>query len=72
VLNTIIETGLVPIYEAFLGQPLKVRKLAKRIPVTEYPQHQKRFHHLVEGQANQEHIALIQVIADETVAHYGL
>jgi pyruvate ferredoxin oxidoreductase beta subunit len=67
-----VQTGLVPIYEAFLGQPLKVRKLAKRIPVTEYLQHQKRFRHLVEGQDNQEHIALIQAIADENVAHYGL
>jgi pyruvate ferredoxin oxidoreductase beta subunit len=67
-----VQTGLVPIYEAFLGQPLKVRKLAKIIPVTEYLQHQKRFRHLVEGQDNQEHIALIQAIADENVAHYGL
>jgi pyruvate ferredoxin oxidoreductase beta subunit len=67
-----VQTGLVPIYEAFQGQPLKVRKLSKRIPVIEYLQHQKRFRHLVEGQDNQEHLALIQAIADENVAHYGL
>jgi pyruvate ferredoxin oxidoreductase beta subunit len=67
-----VQTGLVPIYEAFQGQPLKVRKLTKRIPVTEYMQHQKRFRHLVEGQGDQAHLALIQAIADENVAHYGL
>ena len=67
-----VQTGLVPIYEAFQGQPLKVRKLAKRIPVAEYLQQQKRFRHLVEGQGDQEHLALIQAIADENVAHYGL
>jgi pyruvate ferredoxin oxidoreductase beta subunit len=67
-----VQTGLVPIYEAFQGQPLKVRKLTKRIPVTEYMQHQKRFRHLVQGQGDQAHLALIQAIADENVAHYGL
>jgi pyruvate ferredoxin oxidoreductase beta subunit len=67
-----VQTGLVPIYEAFQGQPLKVRKLAKRIPVTEYLRKQKRFRHLVEGQGDQVHLAQIQAIADENVAHYGL
>jgi pyruvate ferredoxin oxidoreductase beta subunit len=67
-----VQTGLVPIYEAFLGQPLKVRKLAKRIPVAEYLQKQKRFRHLVDNDGDEAHIALIQAIADENVAHYGL
>jgi pyruvate ferredoxin oxidoreductase beta subunit len=67
-----VQTGLVPIYEAFQDQPLKVRKLAKRIPVDEYLQKQKRFKHLVVGQGDQAHLALIQAIADENVAHYGL
>ena len=67
-----VQTGLVPIYEAFQGQPLKVRKLAKRIPVTEYLQKQKRFRHLIEGEGNQAHLAQIQAIADENAAHYGL
>jgi pyruvate ferredoxin oxidoreductase beta subunit len=67
-----VQTGLVPIYEAFQGQPIKVRKLAKRVPVIEYLQKQKRFRHLIEGQDQQAHLALIQAIADENVAHYGL
>jgi len=67
-----VQTGLVPIYEAFLGQPLKVRKLGKRIPVNDYLRQQKRFRHLVEDQSNQEHLAQIQAIADENIARYGL
>jgi pyruvate ferredoxin oxidoreductase beta subunit len=67
-----VQTGLVPIYEAFHGQPLKVRKLGKRVPVSEYLQKQKRFRHIMDGQGDQEHLALIQAIADENVAHYGL
>jgi pyruvate ferredoxin oxidoreductase beta subunit len=67
-----VQTGLVPIYEAFQGQPLKVRKIPKRIPVTEYLRQQKRFRHLVEGEGDALHIAQIQAIADANAAHYGL
>lgn len=67
-----VQTGLVPIYEAYQDQPLKVRKLPKRIPVIEYLRQQKRFRHLVEGQSDQAHLALIQAIADENTVHYGL
>ena len=67
-----VQTGLVPIYEAFQDQPLKVRKLSKRLPVTEYIRQQKRFRHLVDGLGDQEHIAVIQAIADENAARYGL
>ena len=67
-----VQTGLVPIYEAFLGQPLKVRKLSKRLPVTDYIRQQKRFRHLVDGLGDQEHLALIQAIADENIIRYGL
>jgi pyruvate ferredoxin oxidoreductase beta subunit len=67
-----VQTGLTPIYEAYQGQPLKVRKLSRRVPVTEYLQKQKRFRHLVEGNGDMDHIALIQTIADENAARYGL
>jgi pyruvate ferredoxin oxidoreductase beta subunit len=67
-----VQTGLVPIYEAFQGQPLKVRKLPKRVPVTEYLRKQKRFRHLVEGEGDKAHLAVIQAIADENAARYGL
>ncbi|MDO9128264.1 MAG: hypothetical protein Q7U34_00205, partial [Anaerolineales bacterium] len=67
-----VQTGLVPLYEAYQDQPLKVRKLPKRVPVIEYLRHQKRFRHLFEGQGDQAHLALIQAIADDNVARYGL
>jgi pyruvate ferredoxin oxidoreductase beta subunit len=67
-----VQTGLVPIYEAYQDQPLKVRKLNKRVPVIEYLRLQKRFRHLFEMKDNQAYLALIQAVADDNVTHYGL
>jgi pyruvate ferredoxin oxidoreductase beta subunit len=66
-----VQTGLVPLYEAYHDQPLKVHKLSRRVPVTEYLRLQKRFRHLFEAEDN-EHLALIQAIADDNAARYGL
>jgi pyruvate ferredoxin oxidoreductase beta subunit len=67
-----VQTGLVPLYEAYQGQPLKVRKISKRLPVTEYLRSQKRFRHLFEQKEGQERLAALQAIADDNVARYGL
>jgi pyruvate ferredoxin oxidoreductase beta subunit len=67
-----VQTGLVPIYEAYQGQPLKVRKLSKRVPVIEYLRLQKRFRHLFEMNEDQPYLALIQAVADDNVIRYGL
>ena len=67
-----VQTGLVPLYEAYQDQPLKVRRLPKRVPVAEYLRIQKRFRHLFEEPVEQSRLALIQAIADDNVAHYGL
>ena len=67
-----VQTGLVPIYEAYQDQPLKVRKLPKRVPVSDYLRLQKRFRHLFEKEDNQEYLARIQAIADDNVRRYGL
>jgi pyruvate ferredoxin oxidoreductase beta subunit len=67
-----VQTGLVPLYEAYQGQPLKVRKISKRLPVTEYLRPQKRFRHLFEQKEGQERLAALQAIADDNVARYGL
>jgi pyruvate ferredoxin oxidoreductase beta subunit len=67
-----VQTGLVPLYEAYPDQPLKVRKLSRRVPVSEYLRPQKRFHHLFAGQGDPAHLAIIQAIADENVDRYGL
>ena len=67
-----VQTGLMPLYEAFPDQPLKVRKLPRRSPVTDYLRAQKRFRHLFDGEGNQASLAAIQAIADDNVARYGL
>jgi pyruvate ferredoxin oxidoreductase beta subunit len=67
-----VQTGLVPIYEAYQGQPLKVRKLSKRVPVIEYLRLQKRFRHLFDMNEDQPYLALIQAMADDNVNRYGL
>jgi pyruvate ferredoxin oxidoreductase beta subunit len=67
-----VQTGLVPLYEAYQDQPLKVHKLPKYVPVTEYLRSQKRFHHLFVGQHTQAHLAFIQTIADDNVVRYVL
>jgi pyruvate ferredoxin oxidoreductase beta subunit len=67
-----VQTGFVPLYEAYQGQPLKVRKISKRLPVTEYLRPQKRFRHLFEQKEGQERLAALQAIADDNVTRYGL
>lgn len=66
-----VQTGLVPIYEAGLDRPLKVRKLVKRKPVEAYLKVQNRFKHLFED-GGQEFIAVIQAVADANAASMGL
>ncbi len=67
-----VQTGLMPLYEAYPDQPLKVRKLSRRSPVTDYLRAQKRFRHLFDGEGNQASLAEIQAIADDNIARYGL
>lgn len=66
-----VQTGLVPLYEAGYGRPLKVRRLGKKKPVDEYLRLQGRFRHLLERE-DSEHILAIQALADDNVARYGL
>jgi pyruvate ferredoxin oxidoreductase beta subunit len=66
-----IQAGLIPLYETGYGKPLKARKIGKKKPVEEYLRLQGRFKHLFED-GNNEHLAVIQVIADENIACYGL
>jgi pyruvate ferredoxin oxidoreductase beta subunit len=47
-----VQTGLVPLYEAYHDQPFKVRKLSKRVPVTEYLRPQT-LPHLFTGKTTQ-------------------
>jgi pyruvate ferredoxin oxidoreductase beta subunit len=67
-----VQTGLVPLIEIQKDQPMKVRKLPKSVPVSEYLRLQKRFKHLFESQEAQAYLARIQAIADDNIAYYGL
>jgi pyruvate ferredoxin oxidoreductase beta subunit len=67
-----VQTGLVPLYEAGHGRPLKARRIAKRLPVAEYLRPQSRFRHLFEREGGDERIAAIQAVADDNLARYGL
>ena len=66
-----VQTGLVPLYEVIEDQPLKARKIPKRLPVTDYLRAQKRFRHLFE-ECHQEHLNAIQAVADANIARLGL
>ena len=67
-----VQTGLVPLYEVYQGQPPKARRVPKRVPVTEYLRAQKRFRHLFEQPDGEAHIAMIQALADDNAARHGL
>jgi pyruvate ferredoxin oxidoreductase beta subunit len=67
-----VQSGLVPLYEIFQDGSMKVRKLAKPVPVSTYLRAQKRFNHLFGAEIDQAHVDRIQAIADGNIAHYGL
>jgi pyruvate ferredoxin oxidoreductase beta subunit len=67
-----VQTGLVPLFEAAAGEPMRVHKLRRRLPVSAYLERQKRFSHLFETGSPAEHLAAIQEIADDNAARLGL
>lgn len=67
-----VKTGLVPLYEAGLGRPMKVRRIGKRLPVIEYLSLQRRFKHIFEGDGGEEQLFAIQAVADGNIVRYGL
>jgi pyruvate ferredoxin oxidoreductase beta subunit len=66
-----VQTGFVPLYEQFQGQPPKVRKLPKRLPVADYLNAQRRFRHLFAAE-EEAGLAALQAIADNNTARFGL
>jgi pyruvate ferredoxin oxidoreductase beta subunit len=67
-----VQTALIPLLETGVGRDLKVRKLTQRKPVDAYLKIQGRFCHLFEQPEGAGRIALIQALADQNVAEYGL
>jgi pyruvate ferredoxin oxidoreductase beta subunit len=67
-----VQCCLVPLFEMQDGKITKVRKMKKKIPVTEYMKTQKRFQHLFVKDRGQEEIETIQALADANIEKYGL
>jgi pyruvate ferredoxin oxidoreductase beta subunit len=66
-----VECGLYPLVEWESGEVVRVRKI-KKIPVEDYLKVQRRFRHLMRGEAGKAKIAEIQAVADANIKKYGL
>ena len=69
------QTGLFPLFEAEHGEVVRVTKIRRPAPVTEYLRPQSRFAHLfgAEGEpARPDDIARLQALADRSIRRYGL
>ncbi len=67
-----VNCGLVPLFEMENGELTKVRKIKKKLPVSEYLKTQKRFDHLFDNEQGASGIEKIQDIADQNIKKYNL
>jgi pyruvate ferredoxin oxidoreductase beta subunit len=67
-----VKCGLVPIFEMESGAITSVRKIRRKIPVTDYLKAQGRFKHLFAKDRGQAELAVIQSLADQNIKKYGL
>lgn len=67
-----VESGLFPLFEARSGKVVDRALIRHKVPVERYLELQGRFKHLLGPPANREAIDIIQSVADENIATYGL
>jgi pyruvate ferredoxin oxidoreductase beta subunit len=67
-----VNCGLVPLFEMEHGTIIGVRKIRRKIPVTDYLKAQARFKHLFANDRGQAELAVIQSLADQNIEKYGL
>jgi pyruvate ferredoxin oxidoreductase beta subunit len=67
-----IDCGLVPIFEMEDGKITGVRRITKKIPVTDCLKAQARFRHLFTDDRGQAELTKIQAMADRNIEKYGL
>ena len=67
-----VNCGLTPLYEMEKGKITRVKKIKKKIPVSEYLQSQKRFRHLFANREGQQYVDQIQNLADQQIDRFGL
>jgi pyruvate ferredoxin oxidoreductase beta subunit len=63
-----VKCGLIPLYEMENGQIVSVKRIKRKVPVTEYLRLQRRFHHLLD----RDELKRLQEFADDTIRRYGL
>jgi pyruvate ferredoxin oxidoreductase beta subunit len=66
-----VRSGLVTIFEMKYGKISGVQKIAKSVPVREYPKGKRRFKHLMGENGAQEELDRIQRVATENIEYYG-
>jgi len=69
------QTGLFPVLEAEHGEVVRVTKIRRPAPVTDYLRLQGRFAHLFDGAGEPTRpdiVAALQELADRTIHRYGL
>ena len=67
-----VNCGLIPLFEIENGSITKVRKLKRKIPVSDYLKEQKRYRHLFDNQKGQKQLQELQEMADHNIEKYGL
>jgi pyruvate ferredoxin oxidoreductase beta subunit len=67
-----VNCGLVPLFEMEDGTITSVRKIRRKIPVTDYLKAQARFKHLFANYRERAELYVIQSLADQNIEKYGL
>jgi len=67
-----VQCGLVPLFEKQNGTITAVRKIKKKIPVTDYLKKQKRYRHLFTSEQGREELQKLQALADKNIKRYAL
>ena len=67
-----VNCGLVPPFEMEDGTITSVRKIRRKIPVTDYLKAQARFKHLFANHRGRAELYVIQSLADQNIEKYGL
>jgi len=67
-----VETGFYPIFESENGKVTAVRKIRRKLPVSDYLKPQKRYSHLFRGGIEDARVARLQAMCDANIEEYGL
>jgi pyruvate ferredoxin oxidoreductase beta subunit len=67
-----VNCGLVPLFEMEEGKLTAVRKIKKKVPVTDYLRSQKRYRHLFEDDRGKNEVQKLQAEANNNIEKFGL